>query len=246
MEPAFFIYKLYERDVLLYPLTNKKIFFFWLPLAATWLMMAFEGPYISALIARLPDAKFNLAAFGIAYSFGLLSEAPVIMMMAAATSIVKNGQTYRKLRNFNNWIIILVTGSLAITLIPGFFYFITMDIMNLNQHVVDLTHVSLILLIPWPGAIAYRRFTQGILIANNKTKLVSYGTVIRVVSVTLTAVLLYTFTNIPGSYVGTASLSAGVLAEMVASHFMCRKIVLSLDNRETNTKIRYREIFKFY
>lgn len=229
-----------------YPLTSRKIFYFWLPLAATWLMMAFEGPYISALIARLADAKFNLAAFGVAFSFALLSEAPVIMMMAAATALVKNSQTYKKLRNFNIWIIGLVTGFLALSLIPSFFFFITIDIMNLDARVAYLTHSSLFFLIPWPGAISYRRFLQGIMIANNKTRLVSYGTVIRVISVAISAYLLYTFTDAPGAWVGAASLSSGVLLEMFASHFMCRAIVRSLKNRETEEDINYGEIFKFY
>lgn len=42
-------------------LSRKKIVAFWLPLFSTWLMMGAEGPFIAAIIARLPDAKFNLA-----------------------------------------------------------------------------------------------------------------------------------------------------------------------------------------
>ena len=40
---------------------------FWSPLAATWVMMAAEGPLIAATIARLPDPKLNLAAHGVAF-----------------------------------------------------------------------------------------------------------------------------------------------------------------------------------
>jgi len=38
-------------------LTLKKIFLFWVPLGATWLMMSVEGPFLSALIARLNEPK---------------------------------------------------------------------------------------------------------------------------------------------------------------------------------------------
>ena len=61
-------------------LTQKSILAFWIPLAATWLMMSLEGPYLSALIARLAEPKFNLAAYGIAFSLALIIEAPVIMI----------------------------------------------------------------------------------------------------------------------------------------------------------------------
>jgi hypothetical protein len=47
-------------------LTYRKTFLFWGPLALTWLMMAAEMPFLIAFIARMSDAKFNLAAFGIA------------------------------------------------------------------------------------------------------------------------------------------------------------------------------------
>ena len=70
-------------------LTQRQILFFWAPLAATWLMMGVEGPYLAAVIARLPDPKFNLAAHGVAYAFALLVEAPVIMLMSATTALVR-------------------------------------------------------------------------------------------------------------------------------------------------------------
>ena len=81
-------------------ITYKKIFLFWIPLAATWLMMSVEGPLLASVIARMADAKFNLAAYGVAYSFALVVEAPIIMIMSAATALVKDRDSYYKLRNF--------------------------------------------------------------------------------------------------------------------------------------------------
>ena len=82
------------------PLTYKKIFFFWAPLAATWLMMATEGPFLAAVIARLANPKYNLAAYGVAFSFAVLIEAPIIMIMSASTALVKDKDSFFKLRNF--------------------------------------------------------------------------------------------------------------------------------------------------
>jgi hypothetical protein len=61
-------------------LTQPRIFRFWLPLAATWLMMAVEGPFLAAVIARLAEPTYNLAAYGVAFSLALVLEAPVIML----------------------------------------------------------------------------------------------------------------------------------------------------------------------
>lgn len=231
-------------------LNQKKIFIFWYPLAATWLMMAFEGPFLAAIIARMAEAKYNLAAYGVAYSFALLSEAPVIMMMATSTAIVKDKHSYIKLRRFNNWLILFVTITLGIVLLPVLFNFITITLMNLDSNVAHLIRVSLMLLLPWPGAISYRRFMQGILINNNKTRMVTYGTVIRLLSMTTTALYCYIFTNLAGAYVGALSLSVGVVMEAIASHFMARGIVKNMmglnKGSRTFKELQYMEIFKFY
>jgi len=231
-------------------LTQKKIFKFWSPLAATWLMMAFEGPFLAALIARLPNEKFNLAAYGIAYAFALLSEAPVIMMMAASTALVKDRHSYYKMRNFSNLLIVFVTVTLLVALIPPVFDFLTLQLINLPKDVSALTYTSMLFLLPWPGAIGYRRFLQGILIVNNRTRMVSYGTVIRVLMMSGSAYFLYRFSGWPGAYVGSFALSAGVFSEMIASHFMCRKLIKEIKQQEPESDIEnnlnYKKIYSFY
>jgi len=42
----------------------KAIFRLWWPLAVSWLMMSLQRPLMAAVIARLPDARLNLAAYG--------------------------------------------------------------------------------------------------------------------------------------------------------------------------------------
>jgi hypothetical protein len=60
------------------PLRLRSILAFWLPLAATWLMMGVEGPYLAAIVARLGSPVENLAAFGVAFSLTWLVESPVL------------------------------------------------------------------------------------------------------------------------------------------------------------------------
>ena len=83
-------------------LTQGRIFRFWLPLAATWLMMAVEGPFLAAVIARLAEPVYNLAAYGVAFSLALVVEAPVIMLMSAATALARNRLSYVRLRTFTH------------------------------------------------------------------------------------------------------------------------------------------------
>ncbi|MEL6823078.1 MAG: hypothetical protein AAFP70_15065, partial [Calditrichota bacterium] len=96
----------------------KTIFWQWLPLAATWLMMSVEGPFLSAIIARLPAEKINLAAYGVAFSIALLVESPIIMISSAATELLKDAKTYRRLRNFTNFLNIAITVIMLLLLLP--------------------------------------------------------------------------------------------------------------------------------
>lgn len=227
---------------------QRKILFFWLPLAATWLMMSLEGPFLAAIIARLVEPKYNLAAYGVAFSFALIIEAPVIMMMSASTALVKDYFSFKKLRNFNFFISTLITAIMLIILIPSIFDFIAYDLIQLEDKVAELTYKAFFILLPWPGAIGYRRFYQGIMIRNNLTRRVAYGTILRLFSMSLTALAFYHFTDYPGAVVGASALSVGVTTEALASRFMSNNILMKirLENSSLEEELSYREIFTFY
>ncbi|MEO8231015.1 MAG: hypothetical protein ABI638_01950 [Ignavibacteriota bacterium] len=229
-------------------LTQKSILAFWIPLAVTWLMMSIEGPYLSALIARLAEPKFNLAAYGIAFSLALIIEAPVIMMMSASIALVKDYQSFKQLRKFNYILSLSITAAMVIFILPPIFYFITEDLIGLPREVSYLTHLAVMILIPWPGAIGYRRFYQGILIRNNLTRLVAYGTIIRLVSMSITAFALYKFTSVPGVVVGACALSTAVICEAIASKLMVKKFLVRLKNQisDSDNNLSMKEIIKFY
>ena len=232
-------------------LSLKKIFVFWIPLAATWMMMATEGPLLSAIIARIADPKFNLAAYGVAFSFALIVEAPVIMMLSASTALVKDWASFLKLRNFTFILNGLLTLFLLIILIPHIFYFITESLIGLPNNVAELTHFAMIILIPWPGAIGYRRFYQGILIRNNLTQRVAYGTIIRLSTVLTTSFSMFLWSNLPGVVVAASALSAGVLMEGIASRLMVHSVLKKLKGTQFNQEIQedsptYLFITRFY
>ncbi|MFC2133004.1 hypothetical protein ACFLR4_03465 [Bacteroidota bacterium] len=230
-------------------LTFKKIFRFWYPLAATWLMMSIEGPFLTAVIARMIEPKFNLAAYGVAFSFALIIEAPIIMIMSASTAMVKGQESFRKLRNFTYAINGLITVIMLLFLIPSVFDFLAMDLIGLPTNIADLTYKATFLLLPWPGAIGYRRFYQGILIRSNKTRRVAYGTIVRVVTMAVTAFLLFKLSDLNGAIVGAAALSVGVSFEAIATKLMCLDIVKEVKTTAEDSDrsgLKYFEILKFY
>ena len=230
-------------------LTLRRIFLFWSPLAATWLMMSVEGPFLAAVIARLGRPEFNLAAYGVAFSFAMLIEAPIIMMMSAATALVTDRASFLALRRFAYSLNGLITAVMVVLLLPPVFRFVTETVIGLPHEVAWLTHVAVTILLPWPAAIGYRRFYQGILIRHNLTRRVAYGTVVRVLSMATTGLALYALTELPGAWVGAAALSAGVTMEAIASRFMARLVVedlLRCANGPEGAPLTTRAIVRFY
>jgi hypothetical protein len=230
--------------------SQRSILFFWAPLAATWVMMASEGPFLAAVIARLPDPTFNLAAHGVAFALAILIEAPVIMLMSAATSVVKDRGSFLKLRNFSRALCFGTTMVLLVVLIPQVYDALIRTVMGVPEEVADLTYGALWFMLPWPSAIGYRRFLQGVLIRSGRTKLVAYGTVIRIAATALTALTGFFILRLPGAWVGAMSLAAGVTVEAIAARFMAaatvNEILEGKLDEGTPRDISYMDIARFY
>ncbi len=205
----------------------RALFLFWLPLALQWIMMAAEGPFLAAVIARLTDPTFNLAAYGVAFAFAILVESPVIMLMSASTALVEDRESYRKLKWFTWALNALSTALLLVLLVPGVNTFVLRTLLGLPGEVAGLVYGALWILLPWPAAIGYRRFLHGLLIRAGETRRVAYGTVIRLSAMAATGLLL-AWMGLPGAWVGAGALSAGVTIEAFAALFMSRDVVRGL------------------
>lgn len=228
-------------------LTYQQVFLFWGPLALTWLIMAIEQPFLIAFIARLENAKYNLAAFGIAYSFAIIVEAPVIMLISASTALVTGNNSYRKLKKFTDILNALITTFHLIILIPPVFNFIVIRLMGVPEEVAKLAYIALVIFLPWAASIGYRRFYQGILIRNNLTRRVTYGTLIRLLVIVVVGLFLY-FTGVKGAYVGAGAMSLAVLVEAIVTKMMVSRSLRNLLQKEdtVNRDMGLRSIAKFY
>ena len=230
-------------------LTYGRIFRLWLPLAATWLMMSIEGPFLAAVIARLPDPIFNLAAYGVAFSFATIAEAPIIMILSASTALVKDLDSYRRLRRFSFALNLAVTLVILLGLLPTIFDWIARDLIGLPDSVAELTHRALLLLVPWPAAIGYRRFYQGILIRQDLTRRVAVGTVIRVLGMSGAAIVLFRYFELPGALVGAGALSVGVVLEAIGTRFLAWGVRERIGKTSANAagdSLTLRRIADFY
>lgn len=227
--------------------SQSRILRFWIPLAATWLMMSVEGPFLAAVIARLGDPEVQLAAYGVAFAFALILESPVIMMMSASTALVRDRETYAELRRFTLVLNGALTAAMILLLLPPVFRVVAESGIGLPPEVAGVTWRTLLLLLPWPGAIGYRRFYQGILIGTGLTRRVAYGTVARITVMASTALTLAVIRpDLGGAAVAGMALSAGVCTEALATRFMAARAVRGVLSREGGGRMGLRPLLAFY
>ncbi len=222
---------------------------FWLPLSFTWLMMSAEGPILTSIVARMNDAMFNLAAYGVTLAIGMLIESPVINLLSTTVALAKDRASADQLKAFMWKVNILVTVGMLVVVIPWVFDIVAYSIIGLDTNVGERVHIGLMCMILWPAAIGYRRFYQGLLIRHRQTRLVAYGTVVRLVTMAGSAGLLMLIDNIEGIIIGAASITSGVIWEALATRWMAKDVVREIKAQpltECEPPPTDRQIMKFY
>jgi hypothetical protein len=230
------------------PMSYHRIFWFWIPLAAMWFMMAVEQPLIASFIARMPDPELNLAAYGVVFSIALIIEAPVIMLLAAGTALSRGTLSYRRLLRFAH---LMMGGLTALHLLIGLtplFDLILLKLIGVPARVAELGRGAFLVLTPWTAAVGYRRLWQGVLIRHHRTGVVPVTIAVRLA---VTAVLLvtgYFLGRWSGLFVGAAALTSGVVAAAVAAYLFARPVVrrhLQHPMPEADP-LSWRELYAFY
>ncbi|GAB4534227.1 MAG: hypothetical protein Fur0018_24000 [Anaerolineales bacterium] len=205
----------------------KRVFRTWWPLAASWLLMGTELPALSAIVARMPNPKINLAAYGgVVFPVALIIESPVIMLLAASTALSKDEASYRKLSRFMLVSSVLLTLLHVLLAFTPLYRLVIVRLLQPPPEIVDAAQVGLMLMTPWTGAIAYRRFQQGVMIRFGRSDVVGTGTLVRLAADLSVLLLGYHLRAwVPGVVAATTAVSAGVLSEAIYAGVRVRPIL---------------------
>jgi progressive ankylosis protein len=195
------------------PLSQRRIFLFWLPLAASWLLMSGEMPFVNAALARLNDAERMIAAFGIVGSLSITIESPVIMLLATSTALAGTRQSYAMLRRYTQHLMLLTTLVHILIGWTSLFDVVVRGWMHVPEDLIEPVRLGMRLMIFWSAAIAWRRFLQGLLIRYGATRFVGQGTLVRLLASAGVATVLALSGRLPGIAVGAIALSVGVIVE---------------------------------
>lgn len=197
----------------------------WVPLAASWALMGAELPLLTAVVARLPDEKIHLGAYGsIVFPIALVIEAPIIMLLAASTALCTDRERYDKVRRFMMTAGALLTVLHVLVAATPLYDVVVGGLLGAPDDLRAAGRTGLLIMTPWTWAIAYRRFQQGVLIRHEHGRAVTIGTALRLltnVAVLLTGAAL----GWPGIVVGASAAASGVLAEAVYAGWRVRSVL---------------------
>ena len=218
-------------------------------LALAWVLMTMEGPWIQGVISRKPDSETQLAAFGLMFSLSVLIETPVIMLLATGSALARNRQSFYVLWRFMMMVNVGVT---IIAVLMAFtplldFYFGVM--LHIPGHIIEATRPGMQIMIFWGGIIGFRRFHQGIIIRFGNTRVVGYGTVLRVIVSGSVALALGALTLMTGAVIGALALVLAVAAEAIFIHRVSRADVgrlLQTPLADKLQKLSYRDALRFH
>ena len=204
---------------------QREIFWFWLPLFASWLLMTAEGPLIAAAINRLPDEVVMLAAMGIVNSLSVTIESPIINLLATSTALVRDHASYLLVRRFTLQLCLALT---VVAILVGYtplFDAIVPGLLDVPDEIARWVRPGMQIMILWSAAIGWRRFLQGILIRFNRTRSIAWGTAVRLLASGGTVAVLAVWGRWPGVIIGALALMAGVLAEAAFATWAVRPVL---------------------
>lgn len=221
----------------------------WWPLAGSWLLMAMELPAVGAIMARLPDPKISLAAYGgVVFPLSMIIEAPIIMLLSASTALSRDLASYLLLRRFMLRAGFVLTALHAAIAFTPLFDVVVGGIINPPEPVLGPARTGLMIMTFWTWSIAYRRFHQGVLIRFGRSHLVGIGTLVRLGTNILVLAFGFLHGRIPGIIVGASAVGLGVLAEAVFIGIVARP-TLRGDLRAApriEPPLDWRAFFSFY
>jgi hypothetical protein len=236
-------------------LTHREILRFYLPLALSWIFMAIESPTCTAILGRLPYRELNMAAFQILMAVSLWVESPVIDLLSTSTTLARSHQSYAQLSRFVWHLIAWVTMAHMVVVLTPLYWFLSETLLHLPYQVAVSARGGLAFMIPWSGFIGWRRYLQGILIRNNRTRLVGIGTAVRVTSMSIVGWALYAtagYTHLEGIRIAAIALISAVGAECFFAHWASRGTVRDVFRRveegdtQNDTYVTYRKLLTFH
>jgi hypothetical protein len=152
----------------------------------------------------------------VTFDMGFLLESPIVMLLSASVALTRD-RLPMLLRRITVWLSAVMTGVFALVAFTPAYDLVVVRVIGVPVDVAAQARPALGLLLPWVGAVAWRRFHQGPMIMAGLTRLISVGTVIRLTTLCVVLAIGVWQPLLSGAMLGALALSASVIVEALVN-----------------------------
>jgi hypothetical protein len=161
----------------------------------------------------------------VVFPLALIIESPIIMLLAASTTLSKDWDSYLKVRRYMIWASGILTALHILVAFTPLYDLVVVGLIDAPTEIVEPARIGLRLMIPWTWAIAYRRFNQGVLIRFGHSEAVGIGTFIRLCADGIVLGYGLVRGDLPGIVVASLAISFGVISEAIYAGLRVRPVL---------------------
>jgi hypothetical protein len=208
--------------------TTKEMARFYLPLAATSVLMMSSHSIVSSGLARTAEASAALAAFALAQSLAVMFEGPCYTMQRMCVALFKDQISYSSVKKAVLGIWAGLTSVMLLIAFTPVGTFVFTRLLGVPAHLYPGTIGAFRIFLLLPAASALRSFFQGIIVVNRRTGSLTVNMIVRLGLMLLLSNLLPRLPWLPGATVGALVLSMGIFTEGLMAYLAGRSLFAKL------------------
>ncbi len=186
---------------------------FYLPLAATSLLLTATNPVLAAALARTDDPAVALSGYGVAFALTGVLYAPMLVVQQVSAARLLEAGDMRPVWRFALMLGALLSVVAVLIAFSPVGVFIFREIVGVQDRILDEALEAMTVLWPVPMLTGIRALHQGRLVAGHRTHPIATATGVRTVVLALVAFLLTTTGG--GAWLGGVAFTVGLFAETI-------------------------------
>ncbi len=216
------------------PLGEKKPAFltevlkFYIPLAATSVLMMVTHSVISGAAARTLTPALSLAAYSVAYAVGQVFESPCYGMQRMGLTFIRGKRSSRTTSGVGTRMLAVILLAYALVSWTPLATWVFKDLLGASEEIYPLALSSLRVFILWPTFSAIRSLFQPRIVLARKTVWLTINMIARVSMMILGAALLPRI--LPGGPVASIILVTGLGTEALLAYLVVRSALPPLED----------------
>lgn len=184
---------------------------FYLPLAATSLLLTATNPLLAAALARTDDPAVALSGYGVAFALIGVLYAPMLVVQQVAAARLLEAGDLKPVWRFALGLGAILTVVAVLVAFTEVGVFVFREMVGVQDRILDEALEAMTVLWPVPMLTGIRALHQGRLVAGHRTNPIATSTGVR--TVVLAAVAFALTATGGGAWLGGVAFTAGLFAE---------------------------------